>query len=229
MPKKTFVSNEILTASDVNTYLMDQAVMVFDSASARNTALPSPTEGMVVYLKDTDALQKRTASAWVDVNTDSGKISQVVSATKTDTFSASTTSYTNITGLSASITPASTSSKILVMTDIKVSVRDDNGQGVFVRLSGGNSTNYVGAASGSKVQAASGWSDRQGDFAFSRSAVPISLVYLDSPSTTGSVTYNAQIRSADGSIAYVNRSFLDVNSTRGIRTASSITVMEVAG
>ena len=156
-------------------------------------------------------------------------ILQVVSATKTDTYSASTATYTDITGLTASITPNSTSSKILVMTDIKVSVRDDNSQGVFVRLSGGNSANYVGDASSSRVQAASGYSDRQADFAFSRSAVPISITYLDSPATTSSTTYSAQIRSADGSIAYVNRSYLDVDSTRGIRTASTITLMEVAG
>lgn len=55
--KKTFVAGEVLTAADVNGYLMDQAVMVFDDSAARGSAIASPTEGMVSYLKDSDALQ----------------------------------------------------------------------------------------------------------------------------------------------------------------------------
>jgi hypothetical protein len=69
LPRKVFVANEILTAADVNTNLMDQAVMVFDDAAARTTAIPSPIEGMVTYLKDTDQLDKWTGSDWVRVNT----------------------------------------------------------------------------------------------------------------------------------------------------------------
>lgn len=56
MPRKVFVSGEILTAADVNANLMDQAVQVFDDATARDAAIPSPTEGMIAYLKDSDAL-----------------------------------------------------------------------------------------------------------------------------------------------------------------------------
>lgn len=65
MPRKVFVAGEILTAADVNSNLMDQAVQVFDDASARTTALPSPTEGMVTYLKDTNSIDKYLGSAWV--------------------------------------------------------------------------------------------------------------------------------------------------------------------
>jgi len=60
VPRKTFVAGEILTAADVNTNLMDQTVMVFDDAAARTTAIPSPVEGMVTYLKDVDRLEKFT-------------------------------------------------------------------------------------------------------------------------------------------------------------------------
>jgi hypothetical protein len=58
MPRKVFVAGEILTAADVNTNLMDQAVMVFDDSAARGSAIPSPIEGMVTYLKDTDKFEK---------------------------------------------------------------------------------------------------------------------------------------------------------------------------
>jgi hypothetical protein len=72
MPRKTFVTGTVLTASDVNTFLMNQSVMVFASASARNTAITSPTEGMIAYLSDTNALTLYDGSAWVGaVNTGS--------------------------------------------------------------------------------------------------------------------------------------------------------------
>ena len=65
MPKKTFVTGTVLTASDVNTYLMNQSVMVFASASARNSAITSPTEGMIAYLSDTNTLTIYDGAAWV--------------------------------------------------------------------------------------------------------------------------------------------------------------------
>ena len=65
MPFKTFVSNEILTASDVNSQIMNQQIMVFADATARDAALTSPSEGMFAFLKDTDTLTVYTTS-WGD-------------------------------------------------------------------------------------------------------------------------------------------------------------------
>ena len=67
-----------LASEDVNTYLMQQSVMVFASSAARSSALPVPTEGMVSYLKDTDVTQYYTGSAWASLAT-------LVSATFTGT------------------------------------------------------------------------------------------------------------------------------------------------
>jgi hypothetical protein len=67
VPRKVFVAGEILTAADVNANLMDQAVMVFDDAAARTAAIPSPIEGMVTYLKDTDALEVFDGSAYAAI------------------------------------------------------------------------------------------------------------------------------------------------------------------
>jgi hypothetical protein len=64
VPRKVFVAGEILTAADVNTNLMNQAVMVFDDAAARDTAIPSPIEGMVVYLKSPKAVQRYNGASW---------------------------------------------------------------------------------------------------------------------------------------------------------------------
>ena len=54
-----------LTSDEVNTYLMQQSVMVFATSAARSTAVPVPTEGMVSYLKDTDSTQFYSGSEWV--------------------------------------------------------------------------------------------------------------------------------------------------------------------
>ena len=69
--KKTFTAGEVLTAADVNGYLMDQTVMVFDDAAARTSTLGTAvSEGMVAYLKDTNGVQVYDGSAWVPVVSD---------------------------------------------------------------------------------------------------------------------------------------------------------------
>jgi hypothetical protein len=64
---RTFVAGEVLTAAQVNTYLMEQAVMTFADATARDAAVTSPTEGMVAFLKDTNNLVAYDGSAWTNV------------------------------------------------------------------------------------------------------------------------------------------------------------------
>jgi len=61
---KDFVTGEVLTAADVDGYLM-QGIWVFASAAARDAAVTSPQEGNSCYLKDTDVIQVYSGSAWV--------------------------------------------------------------------------------------------------------------------------------------------------------------------
>ena len=61
---KTFTTGEVLTAADTNGYLM-QGVLVFASSAARAAAITSPQEGQYSFLKDTDALEYYSGSAWV--------------------------------------------------------------------------------------------------------------------------------------------------------------------
>jgi hypothetical protein len=72
--RKEFNSGDILLASEVQGYLQDQAVMVFDDDTARGSAIASPTEGMLTYNKDTDQLELYDGSAFVGVGSDSGLI-----------------------------------------------------------------------------------------------------------------------------------------------------------
>lgn len=63
---KTFTTGDVLTAADTNGYLM-QGVWTFASATARDAAVTSPQEGNMCYLKDTDAVQYYSGSAWTAV------------------------------------------------------------------------------------------------------------------------------------------------------------------
>ena len=62
-----FATGDVLTAAAANGYLASQVVMVFADAAARTAAIASPQEGMISYLKDTNATQYYSGSAWVSV------------------------------------------------------------------------------------------------------------------------------------------------------------------
>lgn len=66
---KLFATGDVLTAADVNNYLMLQTVMVFANSAARTTALSGVlAEGLVSYLKDTDVVEIYTGAAWVSLD-----------------------------------------------------------------------------------------------------------------------------------------------------------------
>ena len=67
MSRKVFTAGEVLAASDVNSFLMDQTVMSFAGTAARTTAIPTPTLGMYTHLEDAapaPRLQFWNGSAW---------------------------------------------------------------------------------------------------------------------------------------------------------------------
>ena len=62
---KLFQDGQVLLASEVNTYMMEQQIMVFADAAARDAAITAPSEGMFAFLKDDDKLTVYTTS-WGD-------------------------------------------------------------------------------------------------------------------------------------------------------------------
>jgi hypothetical protein len=62
--RKVFVAGDVLTAAQVQGYLQDQSIMLYASGTARDAAIPSPSEGMFVYLSSTDALTFYDGSTW---------------------------------------------------------------------------------------------------------------------------------------------------------------------
>jgi hypothetical protein len=76
---KTFTTGEVLTAGDVNGYLM-QGVLVFASAAARNAAITSPQEGQFAFTKDDNTLTYYDGAAWV-VSGATGDVTGVTAGT----------------------------------------------------------------------------------------------------------------------------------------------------
>jgi len=154
-----------------------------------------------------------------------GKILQVIQAVKTDTFSsAADTTWADITGITASITPTSTSNKILIMVHLSVGSSGSAWQdGVELQLVRGSTAIHVGDTAGTRPRVTTGVG-MDNDFLGS-----CYIQYLDSPSTTSATTYKVQIQSAFGYTSYLNRTGQDTNSTDYSRGASSIILMEVDG
>ena len=224
MPRLTFTAGEILTAANLNV-VSDQTVMVFDDAAARTTAIPSPVEGMVTYLKSDDSLTKFNGSAFVPI----GTILQVVSAVKTDAFSASVGAgaSTALTGLTASITPSSTSSKLLIEFAISGQLAVTDRSMGFIITANGSAVSPLGDSAGSRIRT-SFIANNQANTSNSQTT---SGTFLYSPGSTSAQTIGVNLVMVNTSTdtLFVNRTSFDPDNGSVPRTISTITVMEVAG
>ena len=152
-----------------------------------------------------------------------GKVLQVLQAVKTNEFSTTSTSYVDLTNLSVSITPSSTSSKILISYNINGGTAGDVCHGYLTLVR--NSTEIFKADTAGSRRSATNVINTPTQMQLTYSAE-----YLDSPSTTSATTYKVQILSSNGLAVYINRSGRDNNALAfDGRSVSSITVMEIAG
>jgi hypothetical protein len=150
-------------------------------------------------------------------------VTQIKFATKTDTFSSSSSSYTDITGASVSITPSSASSKILVMCTFSFSAPTSVTQTMF-RAMRDSTAIFLGDSAGSRTQATAG-STYVADFN-GQSALTVSFQFIDSPATTSATTYKLQGKS-NGNAWYVGRSGSDGDGSNSPRLPLTIIASEV--
>jgi hypothetical protein len=162
-----------------------------------------------------------TAGSASAVQASSGRVLQVVQTVKTDTFSTGS-SYAAVTGLSASITPSSSSSKILVT--VSLGALSATNSSMKMGMYRGATPIYIGDAAGSRTQVSA-----QSQTTNSYQAMFGAWSFLDSPATTSSTTYQVYIGSNGSVTLYLNRTDRDNNaSTEDARSASSIILMEIA-
>ena len=224
MPRKVFVAGEILTAADVNTNLMDQAVMVFADSTARTAAIPTPVEGMVTYLEDVGGAQglevfDGAAFTPVAIEPDPPGLVAVKSVTKTDTFSTTVTAA--ITGLSISHAVKDSANKVILIAQLSGGRSD--GIGGWAVGADGTLLN-IGDTDGSRVRTSgingTGNSDIQ-------STTTIVVEYA--PGSTSAVTYAGFVLPVPSGVTHhVNRDSNNVNANNRARSASSLILMEVS-
>lgn len=151
-----------------------------------------------------------------------GKVLQVVSAAKTDTFSVTGTTYTTITGLSVSITPSSASSTILLTAMVGVGA-DPANAGVFLRLARDGTGIGVADAASSRTCTTAAPIPQS-----SNTVLTVPLNSVDSPATTSSVTYSVQMACSNSGTVHCNRSNSDPDVSSIGRTSSVLIAMEIA-
>ena len=152
-------------------------------------------------------------------------VSQIVQTVKSDTFTTTSATFADITGMSVSITPSSSTSKVLVVVDMAVSVQSA-GYGTYIKLLRGSSDIYVGDSAGSRRRT---MTQIEGNITNGGNLVRrIIGFYLDSPATTSATTYKLQML-AGGSVgtSCVNRTYTDTDNDSYSRQASTITAIEV--
>jgi hypothetical protein len=151
-----------------------------------------------------------------------GSVLQVVQTVKTDTFSTASTSFVDITGLSVTITPTSSSNKILVICNLQIQTVGTATVGC--RLVRDSTAIFIGDAAGSRPRA-SAVTNGNSNFNWAGQS---SMTFLDSPATTSATTYKVQMYEGQGNTGYVGRTSQDNNSNDGGRVPCQITVMEIA-
>jgi hypothetical protein len=176
------------------------------------TGVNQITDGVITAndLASGSVTSAKLATGAATANLSAGAVLQVVSATTTTTTTTTSTSYVD-TNLSASITPSSSSNKILVLVTGNIQVNDlgNNYGDAFVNITRGSTeitATRIAVNFGSTT-----WTD------YITSAP---LTYLDSPSTTSSVTYKVRIATSNSQIIHVGG---------GGSSAGTITLMEIKG
>ena len=150
----------------------------------------------------------------------------VVQTAKTDTFTTTSTTFVTVTGLTVSITPTSATSKILIIAQISAGFDSASRSMGLYKVTRGGTDIYIGDSASNRTRAIfGGYLDIDNRYHI----LSNSIVYLDSPATTSSVTYQVEAskESALGSV-FVNRSGSDGDFDSNARGASSITAIEVA-
>ena len=189
---------------------LDPAVITGQTALAT-----SPADTDEFLISDAGTLKRLDASL-----IGGGKVLQVVQTSKTDTFTTTSTSYTDITGMSVAITPSATSSKILVLVDLKFCIAGTLGMLTILR---GSTQIYLGDAGSSRPRVTQAIFSPDPNAHFSSSSC-----FLDTPNTTDATTYKLQVKTMNSSnLLAVNRGQNDDDQTDRGRSASSITVIEI--
>ena len=190
-------------------------------ASNLTLTLPSAdgTSGQVLQTNGSGVL------SFAGVSASAGQVIQVVSTLKTDRFSTNASGETDITGLSVTITPSSTSNKILILAHITSS--SNNSSGIHFRVLRGATAVGVGS-DGSRTPM--GFTTDSGQSDTNRATTIGAYCFLDTPSSTSSLTYKVTASQFNASNTYyINSNATLTGDAYDDIFTSGITAMEIKG
>jgi hypothetical protein len=180
--------------------------------------------GEVIKIASGKTLDLKTQGS---VTMPTGSVLQVVSATYSAavTMGVTANSWYDVTGMTKAITPSSTSNKVLI--NINLGALDNSSGAIGFRIMRGNTAIALGDVNSSRQRMSFRFSGNADDGNHNQSLV---FSFLDSPSTTGAVTYKIMF-AAEGTTAVFNRTLSygdDATIYNGV-CASNLTLMEIQG
>ena len=153
-------------------------------------------------------------------------ILQTIQTVKTNAYSSQNTSYTDITGMSVTITPSSSSNKILVTSMINWSMVSNGYMGIRL-MRGSTAIGISTALSGSNTISSFGLgtsSDSQWQYKLNTAC----HIFLDSPNTTNAITYKLQHKTWAETLN-INKPIFTGNARYTMTGISTITAQEIKG
>ena len=195
--------------------------------SNTNRTLTLPDESGTIFSDGTGVPGSVVTGQLVSSNMPAGSVIQVVSTPKLDVFSTTSSTLTDVTGLSVTITPVSTSSKIMIFASVSIgsSTADNN---ILLAVTRGDTEIYKADQSGTFRQRAGGGVHYMHGISQPQGTYSTNIMYLDSPSTTSLTTYKVKAQVNNGTM-FINRTGGSTDDGNRASFVSSITVMEIAG
>ena len=197
------------------------AMTLPNDSSTRTITGTGSLEASTLTQTPNASLTGMTGTIGSGVTMPSGSVIQVKSTFKSDTFT-TTNSFVDVTGLNVTITPSSSSNKILVLYGLTTQ-GDLGNSGGLLNLLRGSTGIVLGTPSSSRLGVTAYIPYINSD----NSSNTTTGMFLDSPNTTSATTYKIQVRSAHTGNVYVNRTQGENDATYGSRGGSTITVMEI--
>ena len=115
---KVYATGDLITATEFNTYLQEQVIMVFDDSTDRDSQVSSPSEGMFCYLKDTNALQFYNGSSWASFIGEGDITGVTITTAATSGLSGGATATSGAFSSTLAIAPNSATSATVAGSDI---------------------------------------------------------------------------------------------------------------
>jgi hypothetical protein len=227
-----FTTGQVLTAAQVNDFLMEQAVMTFANATARTAALAGVLrEGILTYNLDTNALERYDGTAFVkvpdaaDVDAAGGLVA-VKQVVKTDVQSSSLagSARTAISGLTIDHAVADAANKVVLMAQVSGSSSQSANVQIAAAITAGGTELNLGDAASTRTLVAGNQIAVSGERMNN-----LVLLAVHTPGITSSITYGVNIINVDSATrtTFVNRSEIDGTEAFYSRGSTVLLLMEV--